>query len=327
MNRLRAPLAALAILSLSCTKPNAAPEGMARIPGGAFTMGCDDPMMRDAQPKVRASVDAFWMDKTEVTNEAFARFVQGTGHKTVAEQKPDPREFPGVPVDKLVAGAIVFRQPQGPVSLADPAAWWAYVPGADWRHPDGPGSDLQGREKHPVVQVAWQDAAAYCEWAGKRLPSEAEWEFAERGGHGGGRYAWGDELTPGGRWLANLWQGHFPDRDSAEDGFHGTAPVAAFPAEGYGLYDMSGNVWEWVADWYRPDSYARLAAVGGIAQNPKGPGDGFDPAEPGVPKRVTRGGSFLCSDQYCSRYVLGARGKEEPGSGTSNLGFRCARSR
>src|SRR5262249_38690421 len=203
--------------------------------------------------------------------------------------------------------------------------WWRYVPGASWRHPEGPASSLVGRGRHPVVHVAWEDAAAYARWASKRLPTEAEWEFAARGGLDRKRYVWGDELTPGGKWRANIGQGHFPDRNSAADGFRGTAPVASFPANGYGLYDMAGNVWEWTADWYRPDTYQRQAAAGGVTRNPQGPGDSLDPAEPGIPKRGQRGGSFLCSDQYCTRYLPGARGKGAVDTGTSHVGFRCVR--
>ncbi len=305
--------------------PEPAPPDMVGIPGGEFTMGCDDPSMQDAQPPVRVSVDPFWMDRTEVTNEEFARFVKATGYVTVAEKKPDAKDFPGAPPENLVAGSVCFNPPKGPVPLDNHYVWWTYVHGANWRHPEGPKSNLERRMKHPVVHVAWRDAAAYATWAGKRLPTEAEWEFASRGGREHGKYAWGEELKPGGKWAANIWQGHFPDTNTAEDGYLGTAPVASFGAEGFGLYDMGGNVWEWCADWYRPDTYAQLAAQGGVVSNPKGPAESVDPGEPGVQKRVNRGGSFLCSDQYCSRYVLGSRGKGEPDSGTSNVGFRCVK--
>jgi sulfatase modifying factor 1 len=299
---------------------------MVWIPGGEFWMGCEDPAMPDARPLHRVRVASFWMDKTEVTNAQFARFVHATGYVTVAERKPDPRDFPGAPLENLVPGSLVFTPPGGSVPLKSLYAWWRFVPGASWRHPEGPGSDLKGREKHPVVHVAWEDAVAYARWAGKRLPTEAEWEFAARGGLDRKRYCWGDTLKPGGKWQANIWEGHFPDRNTAEDGFRGTAPVASFPANGYGLYDMAGNVWEWCADWYRPDAYSRLLATNGVASNPQGPADSFDPAEPGIPKRVQRGGSFLCCDQYCSRYIAGARGKGAVDSGTSHVGFRCVRS-
>ena len=304
--------------------PGPAPEGMVWVPGGTFWMGCDHEEMSDARPWHLVSVDGFWMDRTEVTNEAFARFVRATGYVTIAERRPDPKDFPEAPLESLVPGAVVFTPPRHAVRLDDHYQWWSYVKGASWRHPEGPASDLRGRDQHPVVEVAWPDAVAYANWAGKRLPTEAEWELAARGGQDRKVYGWGDEMKPGGRWMANIWQGRFPDENRAEDGYRGTAPVASFPAEGYGLYDMAGNVWEWCSDWYRPDYYRTLAA-GGIARNPTGPPDTFDPQEPGVKKRVNRGGSFLCSDQYCSRYVLGSRGKGEPDTGTSNLGFRCVR--
>jgi sulfatase modifying factor 1 len=304
----------------------ASPAGMVWIPGGEFWMGCDDPTTPDARPFHRVRVSAFWMDKTEVTNQQFARFVRATGYVTVAERKPDPRDFPGAPPENLVPGSLVFTPPEGAVPLQNAYVWWRYVPGASWRHPEGPASDLHGREKHPVVQIAWKDAAAYARWAGKRLPTEAEWEIAARGGLEGKRYCWGDARRPGGKWPANLWQGHFPDQNRVEDGFRGTAPVASFPPNGYGLYDMAGNVWEWCADWYRPDSYALLAAGGKVVWNPQGPKESLDPREPGIPKRVQRGGSFLCCDHYCSRYLPGSRGKGAVDSGASHLGFRCVRS-
>jgi formylglycine-generating enzyme required for sulfatase activity len=305
--------------------PASDPSGMVWIPGGEYTMGCDDEAMRDAQPPVRVAVDGFWMDRTEVTNEEFDGFVRATGYVTVAEKKPDGKDFPTAPPENLVAGSVCFQPPNHPVALNDHYAWWSYVPGANWRHPEGPKSGLKGRMNHPVVHVAWQDAVAYAAWAGKRLPTESEWEFAARGGRDGAKFIWGgNEMTPGGKWAANIWQGHFPDRDAKEDGFGGTAPVGSFPPEGYGLYDMAGNVWEWCADWYRADAYARMAGQG-VVRNPKGPSDSWDPAEPSEKKRVNRGGSFLCSDQYCSRYILGSRGKGEQDSGSSNLGFRCVK--
>jgi formylglycine-generating enzyme required for sulfatase activity len=300
---------------------SATPEGMVWIPGGEFLMGEPDPIFPDAKPVHKVYVDGFWMDRTEVTNAQFARFVEATGYVTVAERPPDPKEFPTVPPEKLVPGSIVFSPPHKEVSLDQPLSWWRYVPGADWRHPEGPDSNLEGREHHPVVQVGWYDAQAYSKWAGKRLATEAEWEYAARGGLKQKRYCWGDELLPGGKWQANIWQGDFPRKNTKEDGFEKTAPVGSFPANGYGLFDMSGNVWEWCADWYRPDYYA-----GSPARNPQGPDSSFDPNEPNLPKRVQRGGSFLCSDSYCVRYHPGARGKGEPGSAASHIGFRCVRS-
>jgi formylglycine-generating enzyme required for sulfatase activity len=299
---------------------------MSWIPGGQFWMGTEHGGMQDARPLHMVKVDPFWIDTTEVTNEEFARFVKATGYVTIAERTPDAKDFPGAPPENLVPGAMVFNPPSGPVPLGDHYVWWAYVKGASWRHPEGPASDLKGREKHAVVEVAWSDAAAYAEWAGKRLPTEAEWEFAARGGHDREAYAWGNEIKPGGRFAANIWQGHFPDQNTSEDGYKGTAPVASYPAEGFGLYDMGGNVWEWCADWYRPDYYATLAAAGPLTVNPQGPSDSVDPAEPGIKKRANRGGSFLCTDQYCSRYVLGSRGKSDPDTGSSNVGFRCVKS-
>jgi formylglycine-generating enzyme required for sulfatase activity len=231
--------------------------------------------------------------------------------------------------ENLVAGSIVFAPPPEPVPLRDATGmahlqWWAYVPGACWRHPEGPDSDLAGRGDHPVVHVAFDDAVAYAAWAGKRLPTEAEWECAARGGLAGAMYPWGDAFRPDGTWMANTWQGRFPVEDSAADGFRGVAPVGRYPANGYGLFDMAGNVWEWCSDWYRPDTYAEDHRDG-VAVDPRGPDSSFDPAEPGQPKRVQRGGSFLCSDGYCARYVVGTRGKGEASSATNHIGFRCVR--
>jgi sulfatase modifying factor 1 len=313
--------------------PSPAPPGMVWIPGGEFSMGSEDPRgmtaggresMSDARPIHRVYVDGFWMDRTDVTNAEFARFVRATGYITVAERRPRAEDFPGVPAEKLVPGSIVFHAPSGPVKLDNPAQWWSWVPGADWRHPTGPDSDIKGKGDYPVVQVSYEDAVAYARWAGKRLPTEAEWEFAARGGLAGKKYVWGNELRPGGRWMANIYEGNFPNRDSGADGFAGIAPVAQFPPNAYGLYDMAGNVWQWVSDWYRADYYARLAASG-LARNPQGPANSFDPDEPGAAKHVLRGGSFLCTSQYCSRYIVGTRGKEESGSASNHIGFRCVR--
>lgn len=303
--------------------PSADPPGMVWVPGGAFQRGSDNPRMRDARPTHQVAVDGFWMDQTAVTNEQFARFVEATGYVTVAERTPQAKDFPGAPPEKLVAGAVVFTPTDGPVPLDNHLRWWRYVQGASWRHPEGPQSNLQGRDKYPVVQVAWDDAVAYAKWAGKCLPTEAEFEFAARGGFDGKRYAWGDEFQPGGKHMANTWQGQFPYQNTAEDGFHGAAPVGSFPANGYGLYDMAGNVWEWCSDWYRHDYYDQLAAKPQPVRNPQGPTDSYDPSEPGTAKRVMRGGSYLCTDQYCTAYEVGARGKGDPDSGTNHVGFRC----
>jgi len=282
--------------------------------------------MPDALPAHRVTVDGFWMDRTPVTNAEFQRFVDATGYVTVAERKLNPKDFPGVPTDKLVPGSAVFRPTVHPVPLDDPLTWWQYTPGASWKHPDGPDSTIQGRENHPVVHVAFDDAMAYAKWSGRRLPTEAEFEYAARGGLDRNRYPWGNELTPGNKAVANTWQGQFPAKDTGEDGYVGTSPVQAFPANGFGLYDMGGNVWQWCADWYRPDYYNVLAAAGSVSHNPQGPADSFDPLEPGAAKRVLRGGSYLCTDQYCARYLVGSRGKSEISSGTSNLGFRLVQS-
>jgi formylglycine-generating enzyme required for sulfatase activity len=312
------------------------PNGMVWIPGGEFSMGASDPRglehggpdpMGDARPIHRVYVDPFWMDATEVTNEEFAKFVRATGYVTVAERKPTREEFPTAPEENLKAGSVVFTPPAGEVPLDDHYRWWSYVPGASWRHPEGPGTDLRGRPNQPVVHVAYEDSLAYAGWAGKRLPTEAEWEFAARGGMSGRLYPWGDELKPGGRWAANIYEGRFPVRgaDRGEDGYVGLAPVAQFAPNGYGLYDVAGNAWEWVSDWYRPDYYATVAS-GGVARNPSGPPDSFDPAEPRERKRVHRGGSYLCTEQYCTRYMIGTRGKGEVRTGSNHLGFRCVRS-
>jgi len=304
------------------------------IPGGEFSMGAQDASdwnqvgmqaTVDSRPIHRVYVHGFFMDRNDVTNAEFARFVKATGYITVAERKPRAEDFPGAPPENLVAGAVVFAPPDHPVSLDNHYQWWTYVPGANWRHPTGPQSNLKGRDNYPVVSVAYEDAAAYARWAGKRLPTEAEWEFAARGGLSGKPYVWGDAFLPQGRWMANTYQGLFPTRDSGEDGYVGLAPVAQYPPNGYGLYDMAGNVWQWTSDWYRPDYYATVSAGVLVARNPQGPDSSNDPSEPGQAKKVQRGGSFLCTDQYCSRYMVGTRGKGEVSTGTNHLGFRCVR--
>jgi formylglycine-generating enzyme required for sulfatase activity len=279
----------------------------------------------DSRPIHRVYVDGFWMDRTAVTNGQFAAFVAATTYVTLAERTPTQEEYPGAPADRLVAGSVVFAPPGHPVPLDSHFRWWSYAKGANWRHPEGPSSTLIGRDAYPVVHVAYEDALAYATWAGKRLPTEAEWEFAARGGLSGKPFAWGDEFRPGRRWMANTHQGHFPDHDTGEDAHVGLTAVAQYPPNGYGLYDMAGNVWQWVSDWYRPDYYRELAAAG-VARNPTGPTSSFDPAEPHERKRVQRGGSYLCTDQYCSRYAIGTRGKGDVSTGTNHLGFRCVRS-
>ncbi len=297
-------------------------------------MGCPDPRglphggpdpMIDARPVHRVSLDGFWIDRVEVTNDQFRRFVDATGYVTVAECKPTAAEFPGASPERLVAGSVVFTRPLEPVPLDDRLGWWSYLEGANWRHPLGPSSSIDGHGDDPVVHVSYADADAFARWAGKRLPTEAEWEFAARGGADRDLYTWGNELCPGGKWMANIHQGRFPASDTALDGFAGVAPVAQFPANGYGLYDMAGNVWEWCSDWYRPDSYSPVSTAG-VVHNPQGPATGLDPSEPDQAKRVLRGGSFLCTEEYCTRYMLGTRGKGEISSGSNHLGFRCVKS-
>ena len=306
---------------------------MVWIPGGEFSMGANDPpdmddvgmkATQDARPIHRVHVDGFFMDTTVVTNAQFAVFVQATGYVTVAERKPRAEDFPGAPPENLVAGSVVFSPPAHPVALDNHFQWWAYLPGANWRHPLGPSSGIAGKDNYPVVHVALEDAEAYARWAGKRLPTEAEWEFAARGGTSGEPFVWGSDFRPQGKWMGNTHQGHFPNSDTGEDGFTGIAAVAQYPPNQYGLYDMAGNVWQWTSDWYRPEYYATLAQ-GGVARNPRGPESSFDPSEPGEKKKVHRGGSYLCTDQYCSRYIVGTRGKGEPNTGTNHLGFRLVK--
>lgn len=295
------------------------PAGMVWIPAGEAVLGSQNGD-RDA-PLHRVRLSGFWLDETEVTNAQFAAFVAATGYVTDAEKPPTPEEVPGVPAEQLVAGALVFTPPPDAVDLREFWQWWSFVPGADWRHPRGPGSSIDGRDDHPVVQVSWRDAAAYAKWAHKRLPTEAEWEYAARGGLDRQRYVWGDAVPAPGAWRANIWQGEFPRRNTEADGFAGTAPVRAFPANGYGLFGMSGNVWEWCQDWYRPDGYGDPQQ---LHVDPQGPTDSFDPMEPGAAKRVMRGGSFLCSDTYCLGYLPGTRMKSTPDTSLCHTGFRCA---
>ena len=313
-----------------------APAGMVWVPGGEFTMGTDSDLgWPDEKPAHRAKVDGFWMDETEVTNAQFRAFVEATGYVTTAEKPVDaeailrqlPPGTPAPPPERLAPGSLVFTPTAGPVKLNDFSQWWTWTPGACWRHPEGPGSTTDGKEHHPVVHVSWDDATAYAKWAGKRLPTEAEWEFAARGGLDGRPYAWGDEKPgAGGTWQANLWQGEFPHRNAALDGFERTAPVRSFAPNGYGLHDMAGNVWEWCADWYDRDLYRKRAGKGVII-NPAGPDRSSNPARPFTPERVQRGGSFLCNDAYCTRYRPSARHGCSPDTGMSHVGFRCAKSR
>jgi len=313
--------------SSSAGSPPSGAGDMVWIPGGEFTMGTNSDWSRpEEKPAHRVRVDGFWIDRTEVTNAQFAAFVRATGYVTTAEQTPDLREIlkqlpPGTPPPQpgsLVPGSMVFTPPRQFVTLKDASAWWSWIPGADWRHPAGPGSSIDGKENHPVVQVSWDDAMAYARWAGKRLPTEAEWEFAARGGLEGRTYVWGDELRPGGRCMANTWQGCFPTQNGLEDGNYATAPVGSFPPNGFGLVDMAGNVWEWCSDFYDPAYYR--TQLGRTVLNPGGPRSAPRPEQ-----RSQRGGSFLCSESYCNRYRPDARQGCAPDTGMSHVGFRCVR--
>jgi formylglycine-generating enzyme required for sulfatase activity len=334
-------LAAFGIYMLrrpAAAPPEEAPPGMVWIPGGEFTMGTDsDVGWPDEKPAHRVRVDGFWMDATEVTNAQFREFVNATGYLTTAEQTPNVadimRQLPdGAPPpspDKVVPGAPVFAPTKEPVPLNEPEAyrhWWKWTPGASWQHPEGPGSDLKGREDHPVVCVSWDDAVAYAAWARKRLPTEAEWERAARGGLDNQPYTWGSAKPgAGGKWQCNIWQGEFPVKNTLADGFERTAPVKSYPPNGYGLYDMAGNVWEWCHDWYQHDLYAHRANI--VVHNPQGPSRSSSPGHsPLMPLRVQKGGSFLCNDAYCTRYRPSARHAGAPDTGLSHAGFRCVRS-
>lgn len=291
-------------------------DGMVSISGGTFVMGSDD-FYPEERPARSVAVDGFWMDVHPVTNDDFRRFVDATGYVTVAERAPDPAQYRGIDPDVLVPGSLVFRPPPVPVPLHDPRAWWAYVPGACWHRQEGPESSLDGRGRHPVVHVAFEDAEAYAAWVGKSLPTEAEWEFAARGGLDGAVYAWGDDFAPGGRMMANTWQGRFPWENLASDGYEGTSPVGSFPANGYGLFDVTGNVWEWTTDIFhahRPDEAVKSCCA---PQNPPGGSAGV------IPRRVVKGGSHLCAPNYCLRYRPAARQGEAVDTSTSHIGFRC----
>ncbi len=297
---------------------SASTANMVLIKGGSFEMGSND--FPDSKPVHKVTVNSFYMDVHEVTNAQFAAFVKATGYKTVAEQQLDPKDYPNIPASALVPGSAVFSPPSNKVSLDNPMQWWKYVAGANWQHPQGPQSNIIGKEDYPVVQICYTDALAYAKWAGKRLPTEAEWEYAARAGKHFDKFYWGNDLKPNEKFVANIFQGDFPYNNLKEDGYANTAPVKSFPPNAFGLYDMEGNVWEWCNDFYRPDYYKQSPST-----NPQGPEDSYDPDEPGAVKHVQRGGSFICSDQYCIRYRAGSRGKGETNSAGDNLGFRCVK--
>ena len=302
------------------------PANMIRIPGGTFRMGSDRHYPEEA-PSHRVSVDGFWIDRTPVTNRQFRQFVRDTGYVTCAEIVPDPKNYPGALPHMIFAGSLVFAPPNHPVDLRDWSQWWSFMKGADWRHPYGPKSNIGGLDNHPVAHVAYADALAFAQWAGKDLPTEAEWEFAARGGLDGAEFAWGDDFTPGGQHRANTWQGNFPHENTCEDGFDRTSPVMSFPPNGYGVYDMIGNVWEWTLDWWSAKHEADAAKACCIPDNPRGGAEAAscDPRQPKIriPRKVIKGGSHLCAPNYCRRYRPAARHAQPVDTSTSHVGFRC----
>jgi len=299
-------------------------DSMVRVDGGAFMMGSDSHYPEEA-PAHQVTVDGFWIDRYPVTNAEFAAFVDQTGYVTLAEQVPNPEDYPGAKPELLTPASVVFRKPPSRIDLGNHYEWWSYVPGADWRHPYGPGSGLSGKAQHPVVHIAYEDAEAFARWVGKSLPTEAEWEFAARGGLRGAEFAWGHEFNPDGRLMANTWQGEFPWQNTGCNGHVGTSPVGSFPANGYGLHDMIGNVWEWTQDWYQGRHKASPGCCAG-AVNPRGGAreKSYDPRMPGVriPRKVMKGGSYLCALNYCRRYRPAARMAQPIDTSTCHLGFR-----
>jgi sulfatase modifying factor 1 len=301
-------------------------DGMMWIPGGTFRMGSDHHYSEEA-PSHRVTVDGFWIDKTPVTNRQFKQFMKATGYVTLAEIPPDPKNYSGALPHLLYAGSLVFTPPRQPIDLRNWAEWWSFVKGADWRHPYGPKTNINVHDNHPVVHVSYSDALAYAKWAGKELPTEAEWEFAARGGRDSAEFAWGDEFTPGGAHMANTWQGEFPRQNLGQDGFERTSPVTAFPPNGYGIHDMIGNVWEWTSDWYSPKHEADAPKACCIPENPRGGREdqSYDACQPNIriPRKVLKGGSHLCAPNYCRRYRPAARHAEPVDTSTSHVGFRC----
>ena len=299
---------------------------MVWISGGTFRMGSDRHYPEEA-PAHQVTVDGFWIDRTPVTNRQFTQFVIATGHKTFAEIPPDPKYYPGALPHMLYPGSLVFERPHSTYDLRDWSQWWTFMKDANWRHPYGPKSNINVLNDHPVVHVSYADAFLYARWAGKDLPTEAEWEFAARGGLDGAEFAWGDEFTPDGVHMANTWQGEFPLHNLHEDGYERTSPVTAFPPNSYGLHDMIGNVWEWTADWYAPKHEADATKACCIPRNPRGGREegSYDPREPNIriPRKVIKGGSHLCAPNYCRRYRPAARHAEAIDTSTSHLGFRC----
>jgi sulfatase modifying factor 1 len=311
------------------------PVGMVWIEGGEFSLGNNDPTALAVEyPAVTASITGFWMDEAEVTNAQFEKFVNATKYVTIAERDIDWDELktqlpPNTPKPDdavLVPGSLVFTPPSHPVNLNDYSQWWSWTPGANWRHPQGPSSTIDGRKNYPVVQIAYEDAQAYAKWAGKRLPTEAEWEYAAQAGNDNDKFSWGNELNPAGKYMANFFQGDFPYKNTKNDGFERLAPTKSFPPNKFGLYDVIGNVWELTSDFYRPDTYANYKRSGmPQCHNPKGPSNSFDPTDPYSTKRVIKGGSFLCSEEYCSSYRPNARMAASLDSGQEHLGFRCVK--
>lgn len=319
---MRKILLSIVLLLCACFSSDAKDtSNMVFIEKGTFWMGSDEGLASE-RPAHQVTLDSYWIDKYPVTNKQYLNFVQHTGYVTYSERDPDPKDFPGVPKDKLVAGSAVFKSPEQKVDMRNYLNWWFYVPGANWKHPEGFESDLTGRENHPVVHMTYTDVEAYCKWAGKELPTEAQFEYAARGGFEKKKYTWGDQPKHYTEPLANIWQGEFPYKNENIDNFMSTSPVGSFPPNGYDLYDMAGNVWEWTQDWFHPYYYKNSPKKnpGGVTKE-----ESLDPNEPGIPKRVVKGGSFLCSENYCTGYRPSARMATDPLSSFGHTGFRCVK--